>query len=412
MNFPTPILLTVGLVAGASPASADVLRVGRDGESIAAVLSRAADGDVVEVPPGVYRETGLRVERRVTLRGIGGVIDGGGVGTVLVVDAPGAIVEDLEVRGSGSDLGAPHCCIYTTPNATGARVRRNRLEDCAFGIWVHETDGVVVEGNHVEGRASARVADRGNGIHLFDGQNLVVRGNEVYRSRDGIYVSATEDSLIADNRVEHQRFGVHYMYSHRNTVRGNVARHNTVGLALMESRELHVERNVAEDNERDGLLFRGAQYCRILDNDLSRNGHGLFFYSSTENEIVGNRVVHNRIGAKIWAGSLRNRISGNQFIGNEQQVFFVGSQDLVWGDGQPGNVWSDYLGWDQDGDGIGDREHRMGGFTANMVYRYPSAALLMRSPALELLAHLAGRMAILRVPTVVDRSPLMRAPAR
>ncbi|MCB9602420.1 MAG: hypothetical protein H6720_19045 [Sandaracinus sp.] len=43
------------------------------------MVARARDGDVVEVPPGIWRAN-LRIERSITLRGAGGVIDGGGEG--------------------------------------------------------------------------------------------------------------------------------------------------------------------------------------------------------------------------------------------------------------------------------------------------------------------------------------------
>ncbi len=103
------------------------------------------------------------------------------------------------MSNSGGDVGAPDACIFIAPEATGAVVRDNSLTGCTFGIWVHETEGVQILFNHIEGRTDLRVPDRGNGIHLFDASQLVVRGNQVVQARDGIYVSATEDSLIEDN---------------------------------------------------------------------------------------------------------------------------------------------------------------------------------------------------------------------
>jgi nitrous oxidase accessory protein len=367
----------------------------------------AAEGDTVLVPAGVWREH-VRVERRVTLRGDGATLDGEGTGTVLTVSAAEAVVEGFVVRGSGSDLGAPDVGIYTTPEATGVVLRRNRIEDCAFGIWVHMSDRAQVLDNTVVGRSHVRVADRGNGIHLFDASFVLVRGNHVSRARDGIYVSATDDSRFVDNVVEDQRYGVHYMYSQRNELRGNVSRRNSGGYALMQSHTLVVEENTASENSGTGILFRDVQYCSIRDNTLDSNGQALFFFSSTENVIRGNRIIHNDIGAKMWAGSLRNDVAHNQFIGNREQIFFVGSDDVVWGADGVGNFWSDYTGWDQDGDGIGDRPYRVDGLTANLLHRFPSAVLLLRSPALELIRHLESRMPILRVPTIVDSSPLMR----
>jgi nitrous oxidase accessory protein len=406
------LVLAVACLSGlASPGSAEpaVIRVEGDGGGLQAALERAAPGDVVELGPGEY-EGPIRVDRAVVLRGRGGVIDGGGVGTPLVVGAAGARIEGLTIRASGLDVGAPDACIFVEPSATGAVLRDNTLRDCAFGIWVHETDAVQIVDNRIWGRESVRVADRGNGVHLFDGSDLVVRGNEVRDVRDGVYVSATEESLIEGNVAEHVRFGVHYMYSYRNTLRGNVMIGNTLGIALMESHDLVVEDNRAIGNERQGLLFRDVQDSEIRRNRLERNGSGMFFFSSTENVIEDNLVLDNEIGLKIWAGSRRNRIEGNLIRGNREQVFYVGAEDQVWGTSGRGNYWGDYLGWDQDGDGIGDRKHRVDSFTAGLLYRYPGATLLLRSPALEILSHLADRLPMLRTPTIIDEAPLLGEP--
>jgi nitrous oxidase accessory protein len=176
----------------------------------------------------------------------------------------------------------------------------------------------------------------------------------------------------------------------------------------MGSQRLLVTHNVAAYNDDHGLLFRDIQKCEIRENRLEHNGEGMFFYSSTENLIADNRVADNEVGAKIWAGSKRNRVTGNAFVGNRRQIFYVSTEDLEWGVEQPGNRWGDYLGWDQDGDGIGDRPYRVDSFTTNLLHRYPSAVLLIRSPALELLTHMEGRMPLLRVPTVIDRRPQLR----
>jgi len=400
----------VSAIAIAGSGEAALVRASAERGDLQTLLDAAAPGDVVELSPGRYSGP-IRVEKALILRGRGGIIDGGGVGTPLTVAAPGARIEGLVVQGSGDDISAPDACIYVEPSATGAMLRDNELRDCAFGIWVHETDGVQIVGNRIRGRADVRMTDRGNGIHLFDASHLLVRDNVLRDVRDGIYVSATEDSLIERNRAEHVRFGVHYMYSYDNVVRENVTNDNTLGIALMESHHLIVEDNRAAGNRRQGILFRDVQDSEIRRNRLERNGSGMFFFSSTENAIEDNWVIDNEIGLKIWAGTRRNRIEGNVIRGNREQVFYVGAEDQIWGESGRGNYWSDYLGWDQDGDGIGDRPHRVDSFSAGLLYRYPSAALLLRSPALEMLSHLADSLPMLRTPTIVDRSPLLREPS-
>jgi nitrous oxidase accessory protein len=393
-------------VSVAALVAAAVLVVGIDGATVQETIDAAAEGDVVEVPAGEWAGPVL-VDRPITLRGTGGVIDGGGQDTVVRISAPGVHLDHLRVRDSGSDRAGPDACIYVEPEAVGATIVDSELTDCLFGIWVHQGRDVRVERNHVVGRLDiGHRSNRGNGIHLFDGANLAVVGNRVESARDGVYVSATEDSLIADNHLSDLRYGLHYMYSWRNTVRGNVARRNVTGIALMESHHLVVTDNVSTDNSDVGLLFRDIQYTRIEGNTVEGNREGLFFFSSLDNELIGNRIAHNQVGARVWAGTERNVVRDNDWIGNRQQVYYVAREDQSWGDGERGNTWSDYLGWDQDADGIGDRPYRVDSFTSSLMYRYPAAALLLDSPALELIERLQERLPALRVPTVIDPTPL------
>lgn len=396
-------MIAVALITAASAAT---WIVGQDGPTVQATIDRAVDGDTVVVPDGTWPGP-ARVERAITLTSRGGIIDGGGVGRVITVSAPGVVVDHVIVRASGTDLTHPDACVYVEHAAIGAIVRDSDLTACLFGVWVHQGDHVQVVGNHVAGRPDLRVGDRGNGIHLFDGSHLIVSDNTVEGTRDGIYVSATDDSTIDGNHASNVRYGIHYMYSLRNTVSGNVTTHDTGGIALMESRDLVVEDNVSTDNTNRGILFRDAQFCTIRHNTVERNGEGLFFFSSVDNLIEGNTIAHNDVGARVWAGTERNVVRGNAFIGNRQQLFYVAAADEAWGDDTQGNYWSDYLGWDQDGDGRGDRPYRADSFAAKLLYRYPQAVLLLGSPSLELLIYLEARLPALRVASITDAHPMM-----
>lgn len=386
---------------------AEVLVAGEAAPTLQATIDAAGPDDVVEVPEGVW-DGPITVGEPITLRGRGGIIDGKGKGTVVRVTAPGAVLEKLTIRGSGDDLGAPDSCIYVTKEATGMRIVGSELSHCAFGIWIHETEKAEIVGNVVTGTLEGHRSNRGNGIHLFNASKLVLKENVVTGGRDGIYVSAVEDSLIENNRFEATRYGVHYMFSYSNTLLNNHGTKNFSGFALMGSRYIKAKGNVSTHNEEHGLLLRDIENCEIRDNRLEHNGLGLFVYSSIDNQITGNLLAANEVGAKFWAGSLRNEVSYNEFVGNRTQIFYVSSQDLEWGTDGPGNYWSDYTGWDQDGDGMGDRPYRLDSFTTNLLHRYKAATLLLNSPALETLSHLEQSMPLLRVPTVIDKSPVMR----
>src|SRR5262245_31814432 len=100
------VLVAVGVLFGAPVARAAVLRVqaaaaGDTAHTAAAAVARALPGDTVVLAAGVHRGP-LRIARPIVLRGEpGGVVEGGGRGTVIEVGASGVRIERLEVRGSG-----------------------------------------------------------------------------------------------------------------------------------------------------------------------------------------------------------------------------------------------------------------------------------------------------------------------
>ena len=396
------MLLWAGLAAAAT------LDVGVHGATVQETVDAAAEGDVVRIVEGTW-DGPVRIDKAITLQGAGGRISSFD-GKTVVVAAPNVVLDGIEVVGSGRDLATSDACIYFEPEAVDAEIRDSKVSDCLFGIWVHTTHGVRIVGNHVVGRPGLRDADRGNGIHLFDADGLTVQDNVVEHARDGVYVSATENSLIAGNRLSHMRYGLHYMYSYDNEVRDNIATHNIGGIALMSSFRLHVHGNIATDNKKHGMFFRDLQYCDIHHNRVQRNGEGLFFYSTLDNRIHHNLVQANDRGARVWAGTERNEVFQNAFVGNRQQVFYVARDDQEWGTDEGGNHWSDYIGWDHDDDGRGDRPYRVDSMSSGLLHAHPEAVLLLGSPTLELLRQVQGKVPALKRPTIIDRRPAVRNP--
>jgi nitrous oxidase accessory protein len=416
MSRPTRAWMSILVVTTTSSTAAwgaTTLRVGDAGVNLADTVAQAQSGDRVEVPPGHWRGP-IVIDRPITIIGTGGVIDGGGKGSIITVRSPDVSLINLRLQNSGEELSGlkPDACVHLSKTAQNSVVKDCRLIHCAFGVWVHETRGVVLEKNRIEGTLLGHRSNRGNGIQLFDALDVTVRGNHITGGRDGIYVSATENSLISDNVLSQTRYGIHYMFSYANTIHKNRSISNGSGYAIMSSLHLTVSDNLAEQNQDHGLLFRDVQYSQIRNNVLRGNGEGLFFYSSTENVIEGNQVLNNKVGAKVWAGSKRNQVRRNRFVGNRRQVFYVSTEDLIWAESGEGNRWGDYLGWDNNQDGIGDRAYRVDSFQSNLIYRYPAAVLLLRSPALELLTHLEQRLPLMRVPTLIDAHPLVGTQTR
>ena len=230
--------------------------------------------------------------------------------------------------------------------------------------------------------------------------------------RDALYVDVSHHAEFRGNRLHHSRYGTHYMNSYHNLWEDNDSYNNRGGLALMEVRNQVVRRNRTWGNADHGIMLRTMQDSVIEDNVVADNDRGFFIYDVEYVTLRRNLVVNNRVGVHLSAGSTRNQVVGNDFIGNREQVRYVGARDEPWGRPEPGqgNHWSNYRGWDRNGDGVGDVAYEANDLVDRLQWRHPIVKLLMGSPAVEALRILAQQFPVLRVPSVVDQHPAM-APA-
>jgi nitrous oxidase accessory protein len=74
-----------------------------------------------------------------------------------------------------------------------------------------------------------------------------------------------------------------------------------------------------------------------------------------------------------------------------------------------GNFWSDYEGYDLDGNGLGDIAHRIQNVFEYMEGNHPRLRLYLYSPAAQALAAAEKAFPIVRASSESDPAPLMRA---
>lgn len=399
-------VLLLACAACLSVAQATTWRV-RSGDSIAAAIAQASSGDTLEIEAGRYAGN-LRIDRPLTLVGRGAVrVSGDGHGDVIRVAAPDVRIENLIVRDSGDNLGAQNAGIYVQPGSHRAVVSGCVFANVLFGLWIEKSDDVRVESNLVTGMRHKLSSQRGNGIQLYNSQRAQILRNRISFTRDGIYVDVSHDARFIGNVIHHVRYGSHYMNSYRNAWKDNDSHDNLGGLALMEVRDIQVLGNRTWNNADHGIMLRTLQDSTIAGNVSVGNGRGLFVYDAEYNVLRDNLIAGNRVGLHLWAGSYHNEVDGNDFIHNGEQVRYVASRDVRWGQ-REGNYWSNYLGWDQDGDGRGDTAYEANDMADRLLARYPFVKLLDSSPVMQSLKVVARQFPVLRVATIVDPAPAMK----
>ena len=402
-GIPHLMLALALLFAGACEAA--TLRV-RPGDDLGAAVKAAQPGDVLEIERGHY-PANLLIDKPLTLRGIDRpTLSGGNRGDTIRVTAPDVVIDGLIVRDSGDSLKEQNAGIYLYPGAHRAVVRNSDLTYNLFGLWIEKANDVLIERNTITGKREYDSPQRGNGIQLYNTRGARILGNNISFVRDALYVDVSHDAIFKGNRLHHSRYGTHYMNSYRNLWEDNDTYYNRGGLALMEVRDQVVRGNRAWGNSDHGIMLRTLQDSDISGNVVAGNNRGFFIYDVEYIKLNDNLVVDNTVGVHLSAGSTRNEVEGNDFIGNREQVRYVGARDERWGKLR-GNHWSNYIGWDRNGDGQGDVQYEANDMVDRLVWRHPSVKLLLASPAVQALRLVAQQFPVLRVPSVVDPHPRM-----
>lgn len=387
-----------------------------------AQLDLASSGDVIKLSPGRYLGNFV-INKPVTLVGQpGAVIDAGGQGHAILLQASDITLEHLKIVNWGDDLTEENSGIYSVTQATNLTVKNNVLEGDGFGIWLHKAKQVKVIGNKVKGNTKLRSADRGNGIQISSIENGHIFNNETSEVRDGIYVIASKNNIIEGNTMHDLRYGIHYMYSYDNSVINNYAYNTRAGYALMSSRRLTIAGNKTVNSEDYGFLLNYITRSTFKDNHiekvwtkpenkvLGRDGKGLFVYNSAYNTIVGNLVDTTEIGIHLTAGSEETKVYGNSFLNNPTQVKYVSNKKQEWSKDGRGNYWSNYLGWDMNNDNVGDVVFEPNDGIDKLVWQYPEMKMIMDSPAVIILRWVQRQFPVLKPPGVKDSFPLMSSP--
>lgn len=393
----------------ATPLGAAEVAVAPGAGTLANAIAGAAPGDVLSLSPGLYAG-GVTIDRPLRITGPEtAVVSGEGQGTVITITAPDVALSGFSVTGSGGQNKDIDAGVKILKGADRAEVRGLTLTDNMHGIDVHGGLDALVTGNDIIGRQNLHMNERGNGIYVWNSPGTRVEGNKVRYGRDGIFSNASRDGTYRNNLFRDLRFAVHYMYTNTSEVSGNISIGNHLGYAIMFSNRVVVKNNLSLNDRDHGLLLNYANSSDIAGN-LVRGGPAkcLFIYNANKNLIYDNRFQGCGIGIHFTAGSERNALTGNAFVGNREQVKYVGTRHMEWSFEGRGNYWSDDPAFDLNGDGIADGVYRPNDLMDHILWSQPAAALLTGAPAVQLVRWSQASFPATLPGGVVDSHPLMK----
>jgi len=409
-------VLGVWLLAGlcfAAPTGTKVTIDGLPGPGFAtiqAALDGAPPGAVVKVPPGRYQEN-LVLKRTVKLQGVGRpVIHGTGQGSVILILADACELRGLRIEHSGGDLQAEDSGILVKSRSTV--LEGNELRDVLYGIYLLRAPETVIRNNVIGGRPELELGERGAGLHFWDSPDNVVEDNTIFDTRDGLYIQSSPGSRIRRNRVFRVRYGVHYMFSDKNSFEENIFCDSVAGAAIMYSTDIQFRHNAFIHNRgfsSFGILFQDCERCSAHRNFIVDNGTGIFMEALRDSSFRENVIAENDVALQMFSSAEGNVFSGNNFVENLSPLQLIGSSTTTrWDEGGRGNYWSNYAGYDLDGNGIGDVPHKIQNVFEYMEGNYPRLRLYLESPAAQAIGTAEKLVPLVRLPSTVDSFPRMK----
>jgi nitrous oxidase accessory protein len=378
---------------------------------LALAISQAAAGDTIEVRGGVY-EGSLVIDKPLTLIGHEWpVIDGGGEGTVVKITAPTTTIQGFIIRDSGHSLDEENSGLVAT--ATDVTIVGNRFEDTLFGIYLQEAHNSIIRDNFITSK-NLDMPRRGDGIRVWSSNDVLVEDNQVFQARD-VVLWYSERLTLRGNDVQDGRYGLHFMYCDDAHIEQNRLLHNSVGAFLMYSRRLHMEQNTVAYNRGPsgyGIGMKDLDDAIVRENLFLDNRIGAYLDGSPREvdsigRFEGNLFAYNDIGVEMLPSVRHNQFMQNSFVENEEQMSIAGG-------GLPGdnswavNYWSDYAGYDANGDGQGDIAYKAERLFENLMQREPNLRLFLYSPATNAIDFAARAFPVVKPqPKLVDERPLI-----
>jgi nitrous oxidase accessory protein len=350
------------------------------------------------------------IDRPMTLNGGGHVtIDGGNQGTVLTLRTNGATVRGLRLTHSGETNDGIDAGL--TIEGDDNLIEGNTFEEVLFGIHIKGGNRNRIRNNRVTGK-DLSLGLRGDGLRLWNSRHNEIAGNEFRRVRD-LTLTNSPDNRIVGNRLSDARYGMHIVFSPRTVAEGNQIEHTGTGIVAMYSADLIARGNTIRHALEGGgaaLAFKDSGGALIEGNEIVHCAVGLMSDAPINAELThtirNNVFAHNITGMSFHGEKGGHRILDNRFENNLTQVFVsapgVGAAN-VW----QGNRWSDYQGFDRDGNGVGDTPYELWLYADRIWMELPKAKFFANSPVLELLDFLE-RLAPFSSPSLILRDTLPR----
>ena len=150
------ILALLASAAGSAELQAD------SAASLEKALKSSVPGDTITLASGIY-EGNFSITKSIVLKGTEkAVIDGGDIGSCLVVEADNVTLENLSLQNCGKDLYERQSGVLIKEGFSGIDIKNLKINTAGFGIRADKASDIKISGCKIRGY-KRRLLCRGHG---------------------------------------------------------------------------------------------------------------------------------------------------------------------------------------------------------------------------------------------------------
>ncbi len=372
-------------------------------------IKMAQHGDTVLLKKGLYKEGNIIINKSIHLIGIDTpILDGENEHEILTISGKGIFISGIQFQNSGSSSMNDFASIHAV-DASHFIIENNTIINSFFGIHIANAHTGIIRNNTIKGNPKNE-QNTGNGIHLWQCTNMVIRDNHVEGHRDGIYFEFVTHSSIKNNFSTHNiRYGLHFMFSNNDAYIGNTFRNNGAGVAVMYSQKVIMVKNNFDQNwgsNAYGILLKDISDGQVIGNVFHQNTVGIFLDGTNRMEVHKNTFTSNGWSMKVQANCDENTFHHNNFMNN---TFDIATNGTRMHNEFYDNYWDKYEGYDMNKDGVGDVAYHPVSLYSMIIEQNPNSLMLMRSFMVTLLDKAEKAIPSLIPENFADQSPRMKA---
>ncbi len=357
-------------------------------EPLQRLIDLTPDGETLALEPGTY--TGpVRISRPIIIDGLNkATLHGRSRGSVLTITCDGVEVRNLRITASGRSHDQVDAGVLI--EADSVLVENNTIDNCLFGVQISQGNGNTVRGNLISSLIDREIILRGEGIRLWYSRFNLIEDNTLYMIRDMVLASSPYNRVIG-NRISDGRMGIEMVYSQGVEIADNLFTGNEHGIVGVYSDSLYIHHNRIQHQDKltgSAIAVKGSSQTRIEHNEILDCAVGLTANSPIFPENIlylrGNRFAYNSVAMFFYGDRGGHIIHGNLFEGNFQQVAVTAPSSAIDNDWL-GNYWQDYVGFDRNGDGVGDKPYSIYLYSDRIWMDRSMAKFYRGSPNLEII---------------------------